>query len=320
MRAISFCTYAGGFVEGAQWHFDVLANYEPEHNYTETFKANHPLVEHIVFKDLWEFNDYGQIDYIFGNPPCAMFSVANSNKKENDPRFSHHYLGIHLIRHYQPKVFVSESVMGILKKGKWLLDKYQQEGYKMTLFKHNTKYLGVPQNRKRVFIILSQYELEWSTISRPFTVGDVIKDVPHPGRQDIYSRTCQSHLDLFGDQLLPGQNMTKVWDKEIEPRHPSLGIYRMDFDKPSNVLMGYGKIHPTENRWLGINELKRIGTYPDTYEFKGNPKTWAAQMGQAVQPAAGEWISKMAHDTIQSARPVIDTSMTVVDINELILL
>jgi Site-specific DNA methylase len=49
--------------------------------------------------------------------------------------------------------------------------------------------------------------------------------------------------------------------------------------------------HPTENRNLCINELKRISTFPDDFKFTANFSDAVARMGNAVPPKFMEAIA-----------------------------
>ena len=47
-----------------------------------------------------------------------------------------------------------------------------------------------------------------------------------------------------------------------------------------------------KNRFLRINEIKRLQTFPDDYEFSGNFQEQWRQIGNAVPPLLADVISK----------------------------
>ncbi len=94
---------------------------------------------------------------IIGGPPCQGFSSAGV-KKEGDPRNSLIFNYLKIVAEVSPQWFIFENVEGILTSGKSqdlprLVSEFIKLGYYIKVEKVNLAGYGVPQTRKRVFII-----------------------------------------------------------------------------------------------------------------------------------------------------------------------
>ena len=99
----------------------------------------------------------GELDILLGGPPCQGFSSAGV-KAGDDPRNSllTHY--IRLLEGIRPKWFVMENVEGLLTNdgGSHVRDTvaaFLEAGYSLNLEKVYAQGYGIPQRRKRVFIV-----------------------------------------------------------------------------------------------------------------------------------------------------------------------
>lgn len=102
--------------------------------------------------------------------------------------------------------------------------------------------------------------------------------------------------------LEPGKRVRSIPDDIYEKtywvqaeRHrggkPSFLVSRLDYDKPCSVITGgVTYIHPELDRFLTIRESARIMGLPDTFQFS-NPSTAYAEVGKAVSPYVGRWLS-----------------------------
>lgn len=107
----------------------------------------------------------GELDVFEGSPPCQSFSTAgkrasgwgkieDQGKLREDLFFEY----ARLLRDLQPRAFVAENVTGLVKgaaKGYFIeiMKVLQECGYRVSCRILNAKWLGVPQDRARVFIV-----------------------------------------------------------------------------------------------------------------------------------------------------------------------
>jgi len=99
-----------------------------------------------------------KVDLVAGGPPCQGFSLAGWYDK-NDLRNLLFKEFVSTVSRLSPRVFILENVMGMLSmdKGnfvKQIISEFEQIGYHIHgPWKLNAANFGVPQKRKRVFII-----------------------------------------------------------------------------------------------------------------------------------------------------------------------
>lgn len=96
-------------------------------------------------------------DLIIGGPPCQGFSVSGK-LDPNDPRSKHVFKFIDIVNAKRPTAFIMENVESLAKNPRWesVLDKIMMESskfYDVSLLVLNAAEWGVPQNRKRMFLI-----------------------------------------------------------------------------------------------------------------------------------------------------------------------
>ncbi len=101
----------------------------------------------------------GELDVVCGGPPCQGFSMIGL-RDPKDPRCGLIFEFYRLVSELKPKFFVMENVPGMLSahKGKFVEDLVhllEADGYVVVkpLRVLNSAHFGVPQKRKRVFIV-----------------------------------------------------------------------------------------------------------------------------------------------------------------------
>ena len=98
-----------------------------------------------------------KIDLIIGGPPCQGFSSIGK-KKQSDIRNNLIFEFARFVKVINPKFFVMENVSGLTHpKNVFLLNRvikfYKSYGYNITYKILNSADYGVPQIRKRFFLI-----------------------------------------------------------------------------------------------------------------------------------------------------------------------
>jgi len=138
-------------------------------NYVETsYLANYNVLENAYYQDvcLLDGRDYtGQVDLFVGGSPCQSFSSVGFQAGLEDTRGTLFYEYARLIKEIQPKVFIYENVRNLINHdgGKtWSIIKsvFDSLGYNYTFEVLNSKDYGVPQNRRRLFVVgFKKFEL-----------------------------------------------------------------------------------------------------------------------------------------------------------------
>ncbi len=147
----------------------------------------------LLFQDIDRITEKNKIDIIIGGPPCQAYSLIGRSKiGENVIEDNRNYLFryyIEFLKRYKPDVFIFENVPGLLSaaNGKYFTEMF--EGFKSIGYYVQYKILnaadyGVLQNRKRVFIIGSRGNIQFTfpdpemNISTHYSLKDLFCDLP----------------------------------------------------------------------------------------------------------------------------------------------
>ena len=177
LTALSLFSGAGGFDIGVKnAGFSILAQIEIDPNCCATLRAakeREKLATAIFETDittlcpetlLSELNLIpGQLDLLFGGPPCQSFSLIGKQKGLNDSRGLLLFEIIRFAESFKPKVLLLEQVKGLLSsKGKRgqrgevfqeFLSKLEAIGYIPKWQVITAADFGVPQLRERLFVV-----------------------------------------------------------------------------------------------------------------------------------------------------------------------
>lgn len=188
-----FCGAGGmslGFEEAG---FDIVAAAEIDPVHANVHAYNFPDckvyredITHLKGQDF--VDEVGKIDVIIGGPPCQGFSLIGK-RDENDSRNQLVMEFMRIVAEIKPKYFIMENVSGLtVGYGKQYLEKaisyIEKRGFSIVRpYKVlNAADYGVPQNRKRLFLI--GYRNDQNSPVYPekrtgrVTVKEAISDLP----------------------------------------------------------------------------------------------------------------------------------------------
>ena len=105
----------------------------------------------------WDI-DRGAVDLIVGGTPCQSFSVAGLRKGLEDPRGNLALTFLGMVDHFKPEWVIWENVPGVLSSSGGrdfgsFLGALGQLGYGFAYRVLDAQYFGVPQRRRRVFVV-----------------------------------------------------------------------------------------------------------------------------------------------------------------------
>lgn len=100
----------------------------------------------------------GSIDVFVGGTPCQSFSVAGLRGGLDDERGNLALVYARMVDYLRPRWFVWENVPGVLSSNGGrdfgsILGAFQQLGYSFAYRVLDAQYFGVPQRRRRVFVV-----------------------------------------------------------------------------------------------------------------------------------------------------------------------
>lgn len=258
----------------------------------------------------------GQVDLIVGGPPCQPFSVAAAQRfLKGDAKFKR--IGFESpdkgelvfrfaerILELRPRAFLIENVPGILSidGGNGIRVVYQmleEAGYTVSApFVLNARDFGVPQSRKRAFVIGS---LEGHAVSPPAPTHSEFGDL----LTEPWITVAQA---LVGMPKSVPNHIPRNHSPESIARYRRIGVGkreqlgrvdRLDPRSPSKTVIaggtsggGRSHLHPYLARTLSVRECARIQTFPDTYVFQGSSARQFTLVGNAVPPLLAEHLAR----------------------------
>jgi len=254
---------------------------------------------------------------IIGGPPCQSWSLAGAMKGENDPRGKLFFYYANIIKIKQPKFFVAENVPGLVSSAhinsfKKLISMLGDAGYNVSWKVLDARDYGVPQERKRVFIVgikkglgvsfqfpeplYSKYGMgvDGKHMKRWLTLRDAIGDLPEP-RPALPGNKPNQQLEIPNHEYMVGS---------FSPIYMSRNR-RMSWDEQSYTIQAGGRhapLHPSscpmrkicKDKWeftgnyyrrISIREAARIQGFPDSFIFVYNNVADGYKLvGNAVPP------------------------------------
>ena len=139
---------------------DLYKNNTKKTNFVEqTYSANY--VSKYYFQDvrLLDGRDFkGNIDLFVGGSPCQSFSIAGKQGGFDDTRGTLFYEFARLVKEIKPTVFIYENVFNVVnhddgKTWETMQNAFRDIGYHIDSDILNAKDYGIPQTRKRLFVV-----------------------------------------------------------------------------------------------------------------------------------------------------------------------
>ena len=288
-RLIDLFAGCGGMSLGFQnAGFEIVAAYDNWQPAIDIYKANfnHTIVKcdlskEDVISDLTKCKP----DIIIGGPPCQDFSIAGKREFEGK-RANLTLIYSQIIKTVHPKWFVMENVYNIEKSPifEQALTVFKSAGYGITKHVWDASYMGVPQMRKRYFVI---------------------------GRLDTEDNFLLHELEsgLSKERMTLRKYLKKAsLDTDYYYMHPRSYARRAIFsvDEPSATIRGVNRpipegynFHPADKikdlsmvRSLTSKERSYIQTFPEEFVFIGAKTDIEQAIGNAVPVKMAEYIGK----------------------------
>jgi DNA (cytosine-5)-methyltransferase 1 len=202
-----FCG-CGGLSKGLELSgYEIIAGCDNDKSALETWTKNHNKEgffgdltkkedKTLLIKNISKSLGRKNLDLLAGGPPCQGFSTAGW-REDADPRNNLWSNYLDLVDELNPKFILIENVQGIMsmknKKGGLIIDDifktFMKKGYFLSAKILNSANFGVPQLRKRAFIIGRRNDQEKAFfpnkyLDKHLTVFDAISDLPKLGTND----------------------------------------------------------------------------------------------------------------------------------------
>jgi DNA (cytosine-5)-methyltransferase 1 len=165
----------------------------------------------------------GSIDVFCGGTPCQSFSVAGLRKGLADPRGNLALVYLAHVERLRPRWVVWENVPGVLSSNGGrdfgaFVGALGQLGYGWAYRVLDAQYFGVPQRRRRVFVV-GHIGGQWQRAAAVLFERESLRRNPAPGRKagkKIASgaaigidEECNAKVEGFGTLVKGGQGGTR---------------------------------------------------------------------------------------------------------------
>ena len=287
MKAVDLFCGCGGMSRGFEnAGVEVLAAYD---NWASAISIYNDNFDHPAFTlDLADEKATDHIkthnpDIIIGGPPCQDFSIAGERNMGDRANLTIRFANI--VSEIKPTWFVMENVynierMPILPKAKRI---FKKAGYGLTIRILNASHCGVPQARRRYFMIgllgakddFLGRRLDLAQTRLPMTVKDYLGETLHTQFYYMHPRSY---------------NRRGVFSID-EPSATIRGVNRP-------IPQGYQKHHgdkadPSDGdvRALTTKERSYIQTFPKDFKLEGNKTDVEQAIGNAVPVKLAEFVA-----------------------------
>ena len=297
MNIVDLFCGCGGLSLGLQnAGYNILAAFD---NWNEAISIYERNFEHPIYKqDLTDVEGTSKIiadlhpDMIVGGPPCQDFSSAGSRNEDNG-RGILTVCYAQIISKVRPEWFMMENVEKIVgtKKLEEARRIYSEAGYGLTQVVLDASLCGVPQKRKRFFLIgklgadndFLKGHLLANLANRPMTIRDYVGD---------------------------------TWGIDFYYRHPRSyarrGVFSMD--EPSPTVRGVNRpipngyeLHPGDPvssldgiRCLTTKERSIIQTFPSEFILEGSKTNLEQMIGNAVPVNLAQYVGNAILEYLQN--------------------
>jgi len=253
MSVIDLFAGAGGFTLGFiknnetnnRFYFNVVLLADIDQAAVFTFKKNYPSIPYwntdlsqTNGNDICKIADIkpGKLDFLIGGPPCQGFSPNGKRwLEDNRNLLMHRYIEIAL--QIQPKCIIIENVPAALSAMQKMLNSEIQEALSNYFVKTsilNASAYGVPQIRKRAFIVAFRSDLGIKQFNFPKGIFDSINNSNIINEKEKINIKYISVEDAIGDlpSIIAGQSIDGlIYDSnpfskyQKERRIGSIGIF-----------------------------------------------------------------------------------------------
>lgn len=239
----------------------------------------------------------GELDVLFGGPPCQTFSQIGKLGGLRDLRGRLLFSMVRYAEKLRPRAIIIENVKALqnapdldgVKGGvvRNLISKLEHMGYICNQQVVNSADFGVPQLRKRLFIVATREGDAFEFPDASYEVGSyktirqALAGLPSPSDKETVPK-FPNHVDVTpaGDRkrisyVSEGSFLAKMHHAPIEIRgrlspKDTTKFLRLGWGKQSNTLRcGEIFFHPVDDRYLTPREYMRVHGFPDGYELRG---------------------------------------------------
>ena len=334
MRGLDLFSGAGGLTLGLKdAGVETIAAVEKRQSALETFGSHTPSAERLC-GDIrkMDFTAYsGRVDLVYGGPPCQPFSTGGLRRGTSDSRNMVPAF-LKVVEEVQPEVVLMENVPGLATKKRIgylneILGSLRSLGYRPNWKVLYAADFGVPQKRRRLFIVAFQSHLFWFPkptygpgLERAYVAcGTVIEHEPKgvpPDCPVIYAKYPDIRKSPYAGHVYNGGGRPINLSEPCPTLLASAGGYKTHWVDTMDVAPRYhAHLAAGGDAWDGqvpgarrltVEESALLQTFPPGFRFSGSRSEQYTQVGNAVPPLLA---SVLGREVRQQLTPgAVDTS------------
>lgn len=253
IKVVSLFSGCGGLDLGfKQADYDLIWANDILKDACDTYRLN--IGDHIINEDITkiDLDTIPYADIIIGGPPCQGFSGIGK-RDPNDKRSALVFSYIEVVSKVQPKIFLFENVTGIKSSkapdGSKVIDNlkvaFEDIGYRINIYTLNAADYGVPQRRRRVFIIGNKIDIDITAPSQTHFENETNK------------RKWVTSFEAISDLKSPTENGNVRY--KHSPNNPYQELMRKNTDRTTLHFIPYSSATDREI----IKHVKPGGNYMD---------------------------------------------------------
>ena len=289
MNFIDICSGIGGFRSALEMNgHNCLAFAEIDKYAKQSYRAIYDTEGEDELDDITAITDEhfrlyrGQCDIITGGFPCQAFSIAGNRRGFDDTRGTIFFHIARAIKEIQPSYVLLENVKGLFSHDKGrtfgtIIQALDELGYVTEWGLFNSKYWGVPQNRERVYILVTRKDKFKGPV-----LFDLLKQ-----QTEVTTRL----VDVLEDEVDEKYYLSEEKTKKLTLNADLGGKLNMyDYNERDRV-HSIEKVSPKLNTMQGGDRqpkiaIKQIGNVVDNKEtFGGNPQRGRVYNAKGLSPA-----------------------------------
>jgi len=307
---------AGGLSLGFEAAGFKTIGYEMDPIFCETYNSN--LEGKCINLKIDKDSEIIKSDIIIGSPPCQPFSEVGKGKGLADSRDGFPAF-ISIVKRNNPLIWMFENVPGMMgaKNIKYLVEIREslEKNYKIYPILRraemaNSASFGVPQNRKRIFLIgyrkgLYKFPRKSHPISKMHIASkEALKDLPKT-KLENYTFLTKKQDEYIESYEIKCNLKTP---RDLHMHIPSRTLTTRNISGATADMLRI-RLEDGRRRMLTSREAARLQSFPDWFNFQGSVNEVSKQIGNAVPPLLAYNIANSFKDylsTLEDEVPVIN--------------
>ena len=246
----------------------------------KTYFANYDVSEDSWHNDVTQFDATpykGQIDILVGGSPCQSFSLAGRMQGFDDTRGTLFFEYARVLKECNPKAFIFENVRNLMNhdKGKTfqiIQNTFKELGYKIFIQVLNASDYGIPQTRRRIFVVGFRDNVESFEFPEPISLTKTVQDLLEEDVDEKYFL----NEGFINNYVLAKEDR---WNRKPEVNKPiastlttRMGTLRAEQDNYQSINGRLRKLTPREGlRLMGYgDDFKMVCSNTQLYKQIGN--------------------------------------------------